>query len=209
MMKLYYFDTLAPRKVCAFARHVGSDVEFVYVDLGRGEHRSEQFLAINPNGKVPALTDGAQTLWEADAILCHLSERAASGHWPHDARQIDVIRWFSWNSQHFLRHGGALFFEHIVKPRFGRGAADPKAVESALAGFRTCAAVLNAHLKGREWLVGDELTVADFSVAVTLPYAKLAGLPVEEFPEIRRWHDQLREFPAWREPFPRAEAEAA
>jgi glutathione S-transferase len=206
MMKLYYYETLAPRKTCAFAKHVGADVEFVHVDLGKGAQRSEQFLAINPNGKVPALTDGALTLWEADAILCHLSDRAGSGHWPHDARQIDVIRWFSWNSQHFLRYGGALFFEHIVRPRFGLGDPDAKAVEGALAGFRTSAAVLNAHLKGRKWLVGDRLTVADFSVAVTLPYATAARLPVDEFPEIRRWHDQLNALPAWRDPFPPAEA---
>jgi glutathione S-transferase len=62
--------------------------------------------------------------------------------------------------------------------------------------------VLDGHLKGRKWLVGDGLTVADFSVAVTLPYAEKAKIPINDFPEVRRWHDQLNAFDAWREPFP-------
>jgi glutathione S-transferase len=131
-----------------------------------------------------------------------LSDQAGSDLWPHDSRQIDIVRWFSWNAQHFYRHGGVLYFEHIIKSRLGLGAPDPSAVEPALGWFRTFAAVLNDHLKGRQWLVGDGLTVADFSVAATLPYAEQARLPVDEFPEVRRWHDQLNEIEAWREPFP-------
>ena len=57
-------------------------------------------------------------------------------------------------------------------------------------------------LQGRKWLVGDRLTVADFSVAMTLPYAREARLPVDEFPQIRRWHDQRNELPAWRDLLP-------
>ena len=68
--------------------------------------------------------------------------------------------------------------------------------------FRRYAAVLSKHLEKRKWLVGEDVTVADFSVAVTLPYAKQAAMPLEEFPFVQRWHDQLNEFEAWREPFP-------
>jgi glutathione S-transferase len=63
-------------------------------------------LAVNPNAKVPALVDGARTLREADAIVCHLAQRAGSDLRPQDARQIDAVRWLSWNGQHLYRHGG-------------------------------------------------------------------------------------------------------
>lgn len=202
MMKLYYSDILSARKACAVAQYLRTPVEFVYLDLPRGEQQAPDYLAINPNGKVPTLVDGERILWEADAIMCLLAERAGSDLWPHDLRQIDIVRWFSWNAQHFSRDGGTLYFEHIVKPRFGLGSPDRGAVEAALGGFRRFAAVLNDHLEGREWLVGDGLTVADFSVGVTLPYAEQARLPLGEFPEVRRWHDQLNEMEAWREPFP-------
>ena len=202
MMKLYYSDILSSRKACAVAKHLKAPVEFVYLDLAADEQQTPAYLAINPNGKVPTLTEGERTLWEADAIMCLLAERAGSDLWPSDMRQIDVIRWFSWNAQHFYRDAGALYFEYIVKPRFGLGGPDRAADEEALGGFRRFAAVLNSHLESREWLVGDGLTVADFCVAVTLTYAEHACMLVDEFAEVRRWHDQLNDIDAWREPFP-------
>jgi glutathione S-transferase len=202
-VKLYYSDVLSPHRACAVARHLKSPVEFIYLDLVKGEQQSPAYLAINPNGKVPTLVDGERIIWEADAVMCHLAERTGSDLWPDDIeRQIEVIRWLSWNAQHFYRHGGALFFQYIIKPRFALGPPDPVAVDEALAGFRRFAAVLNGHLAGRQWLVGDGLTVADFSVAAVLPYADKARMPLDEFPEMRRWHDRLCEFDAWREPFP-------
>ena len=201
MATLYYCDILSARKACAAARYLQSPVKYIYVDLARGEQQAPGYLAINPNGKVPTLVQEDRILWEADAIMCLLAQQAGSDLWPQDQRQIDVIRWFSWTAQHFGRHGGALYFEHIIKPRFSLGAPDAAAVNEALAGFRRFAAVLDAHLAQRRWLVGEGLTVADFAVAVTLPYAQQAQLPLDEFAHVRRWHDQLNELEAWREPF--------
>ncbi len=203
-MKLYYSETLNPRKACAAARYLNSPVEFIRVDLGRGEHKTPEFLAMNPNGKVPVLQDGGRSLWESNAIMCYLSDAAKSDLWPHDARQIDVLRWLSWDAHHFTRHAGALYFEHIIKPQFGMGKADAAAVEEATRYFKTYARTLSDHLGGRKFLVGDELSVADFAVANSLPYADEAKLPLDEFPEIQRWHARLSELPAWREPFSNA-----
>ncbi|MFI5034521.1 MAG: glutathione S-transferase family protein [Reyranellales bacterium] len=202
-MKLYYFDVLSPRKACAVAKYLKLPIEYITVDLTKGEQRAPGYLALNPSAKVPTLVDGAEIIREADAIICYMSDKASAGLWPHDPRrQIDVTSWFSWNAQHFTRATGSLYFENIIKPRFGIGAPSPAAVDQAIADFRRYAAVLDGHLKGRKWLVGDGLTVADFSVAVTLPYAQKAKIPIDDFPEVRRWHDQLNAFDAWREPFP-------
>jgi glutathione S-transferase len=201
-VKLYYSDVLAPRKVCALLKYLKTPMDFAYLELGKGEHKKPDYLAINPNGKVPTLIDGDKVLWEADAILCYLAQKAGSPLWPGDARQADVVSWFSWNSQHFIQSGGALYFEYVIKERFKIGPPDSKEVEKATKGFRSQAKVLNAHLKDRKWLVGDQLTVADFSVAVTLPYAVKAQMPIDEFPEVRRWHDQLAALDGWLEPFP-------
>ena len=72
-MKLYYFETLNPRKACAVARYLGSPVEFVRIDLAKGENRTPEFLAINPNGKVPTLVDGNTVIWESNTILRYLA----------------------------------------------------------------------------------------------------------------------------------------
>jgi glutathione S-transferase len=206
-MKLYFAETLNPRKACAVARHLNSPVEFVRVDLAKGEHKTPAYLAVNPNGKVPALVDGDERHWESNAIMCHLAKRAGSPLWPSDEhKQIDVVRWLSWNSEHFSRHAGSLYFQHIVKPHFLKSAPDAKAVEESTGFFRQFAGVLDDHLRGRKYLLGDQLTVADFAVGVALPYAEKAKIPVTEFPEVQRWHARLNELPAWREPFPMAKA---
>lgn len=201
-MKLYYSDVLAPRKTCALIKYLKVPVEFAYLHLDKGEHKKPEYLSLNPNGKVPTLVDGDKVLWEADAILCHLARHAGSDLWPDDDRQAEVISWFSWNSQHFIQSGGALYFEFVIKARFNIGPPDAAAVAKATKSFRTQAAVLNNHLKNRKWLVGEQLSVADFSVAVTLPYAAKAEMPLDEFPEVRRWHDQLCALDGWLDPFP-------
>ncbi len=208
-MKLYYYETLNPQKACAVAKYLGSPVEFMRIDLAKGENKTPAFLAINPNGKVPALTDGTVRLWEADAIMGYLAKAARSDLLPGDERLVDVMRWLSWSSNHFTRHAGNLYFQHIIKPAFLKAEPDPMAVEEATGFLKQFGAVLNDHLKGRKYLVGDALTIADFSVAVTLPYAEKAKLPLGGFPEIERWHARLNELPAWRQPFPAAATAAA
>jgi glutathione S-transferase len=192
-MKLYYFETLNSHKACAVAKYLGSPVEHVRVDLGKGDNRAPGYLAINPNGKVPALADGEAKLWEANAIMAYLARAADSDLWPRDeGRQIELTRWLSWDAFHFTRYGATLVFQNVVRPRFFGAEPDAKAVEEATGFFKQFANVLNDHLRGH-----------------TLPRADEARIPVQGFTEIERWHDRLNELPAWREPFPNAVAAAA
>lgn len=209
-MKLYYFETINGQKVCAVAKYLDAPVEYIHVDLGKGEQKSPAFLAINPNGKIPALVDGDTVLWESNAIMCHLARKAKSDLWPTDpVKQIEVLKWLSWNSEHFTRHAGTLYFNHVIKPKFGIGAPDEKAVEEAIGFAKQFVAVLDRELEGRTFLLGDHLTVADFAVSVTLPQAETIKLPIEGFKNIARWKAQLEDIPAWREPFPSTQARAA
>ena len=209
-MKLYYFETINGQKVCAVAKYLDAPVEYIHVDLAKGEQKSPAFLAINPNGKIPALLDGDTALWESNAIMCHLARRAKSDLWPTDpVKQIEVLKWLSWNSEHFTRHAGTLYFNHVIKPKFGIGAPDEKAVEEAIGFAKQFVAVLDRELEGRTFLLGDHLTVADFAVSVTLPQAETIKLPLEGFKNIARWKEQLEDIPAWREPFPSTQARAA
>jgi glutathione S-transferase len=201
-MKLYYAETLNARKACAVARHLSSPAEFVPVRLGRGEHKRPAFLALNPNGRVPVLQQGDYTLWESNAIMCHLSVEAGADLWPRDARsQVEVTRWLSWDSHHFTRHTGELYFQRLIKPALGLGLPDSDAEAQATQGFMEAAGVLEAHLHDRDFLLGRPLSVADFAVSAALPYATDIRLPLESFPAIRRWHARLQDLPGWREPF--------
>ena len=203
-MQLYYYEVMNPRKACAVAKYLELPVEFVHVDLGKGEHKTPEYLAMNPNGKVPTLKDGDYTLWEANAIMCYLSNAAKSDLWPQDVmRQIEIMRWLSWDSQHFVRATVSIYFERLIRPMFNLGPADEAALTEAETNFKHFAAVLEQHLTDREYLVADKLSVADFAVGVTFPYAEKIKLPLAEFPAIRRWHDRLNQLPAWQNPFPK------
>ena len=202
-MKLYYDETLNPRKACALARYLGSPVELVHVELGKGQHRTPEFIAMNPNAKLPVLETDDGYLWESNAIMCRLAQIAGSDLWPADpGRQIDVIRWLCWDGQHFSRHGGSLYFEHVIRRKFSLGEPDARVVEEAIGHMRRYLAVLDAHLQQQDFIVAGKLSVADFAVGITLPYAEAARIPADDYPAVCRWHDRLRALPGWLDPFP-------
>ena len=199
-MKLFYSHNLNPRVAVAVARYLQSPVEYVRVSPRRPD-QIEAFRAINPNALVPVLSDAAGTLWEADAIACRLSAMAGSDFWRTDETLPEMIKWVSWSAYHLTRAADPLYFYRIVAPTFSAEPPDPAIMEQALRDFRTHAAILEAHLQGRKWIMGDRISYADFRVATPLPFAEDAGLPLAEFSNIDRWHQCLNEIDAWRDPF--------
>jgi len=201
-MELYYFETPNARKACGVARHLDLPVDFIHVDLSKGEHKTPDFLARNPNGKVPVLQDGETIMWESPAIMLYFAQKAGSALWPSDpVKQGEVLRWINWDTAHFGRHAGRLFWENHVKPMFGLGESNQAEIEEATGFFKQFAAVLDTHLAGRDYLLGDQLTIADFAVDSMLTVAEPARLPLDGYDNVKRWHERMMELPAWREPF--------
>jgi glutathione S-transferase len=195
---LYYSHNLNPRVAVAVARHLRAPLRFVRVEpMGRDR---EAFAAINPNTRVPVLVEPALTLWETDAIAMRLAGRFGEAFWPA-ARREEVMLWVSWSVQHFTRWAEVAYFERLIVPRYFPRAPDEAAVAAALEEFMPFAAILDEVLSTRTWLVGNAVTYADFRVATVLPFADAAGIPLEGFGHIRRWHARLEELEAWRDPF--------
>jgi glutathione S-transferase len=138
----------------------------------------------------------------------YLARQSGSDLFPTDDRLIEVLRWLTWSSEHFNRYTSRVYFENLVKAHFKIGPADTAMVEEANGYIRKYGAILNDHLKGRRYVVGDSLTIADFAVGAALPYAEQARIPLDGFNEIDRWGDRLNELAAWRDPFPVAQAAA-
>jgi glutathione S-transferase len=205
-MRLHYFETINGRKACVAAKHLNAPVDFVRVNIGNNEHTTPAYLALNPNAKIPVLETDNGPIWESNAIMAHLARKAGSDLLPTDDRLVDVIRWLAWSSEHFARYASRLYFENLIKPHFNLGPADAALVEEANGYVRRYGAILNDHLSGRRFLVGDALTIADFAVGGCLPYAEGARIPLAGFAAIARWSDRLNELPAWRDPYPAAKA---
>ena len=155
---------------------------------------------LNPNQKMPTLEDDGFVLWEANAILFFMATKHPnSGLWPTELIcQADVLRWLAWESAHWDAEScGMVAFEKASKGVLGLGAPDPAFIARGEQNFIRFAAVLDDQLKGRTWLIGERLTIADFSIGALVPTAARFGLPLARFSEIGRWYKGLEALPAW------------
>ena len=200
-MKLY-MNPLSPndRRVRLTAAVLGLTLEEKTMDFAKGEHKSPEYLAINPNGAIPALVDGDLTLTESRAIMQYLaSKKPESGLLPKDeAGRADVTRWQFWDAAHFSPALGTVAFERVFKPMMGMGEPDATKIEEGLRNFRRFAGVLDARLAGKTYVVGDKLTLADLTLAASLMYAKQSDVPLAEFPNVQAWFGRITELEAWK-----------
>jgi glutathione S-transferase len=200
-IELYVFPP-SPRafKVMALANHLGLDTAIHLVDLIKGDQKAPQYAALNPNMRMPTLKDGDYVLWESEAILQYLAgKKPDSGLFPSDERgRLDVTRWQFWDLAHWDPHCAVYLFENLIKPVVLKtGEPDQAALGKCTELFHRSAAVLDGQLKGKRWLTGDTLTVADFGLGAPLNNAEMARLPLEPYGEIRRWFAALSALPAW------------
>ncbi len=202
-MRLYLFPPSARvLGIVALKNFIGLDCELNPIDLGRGDQLTPEYLALNPNRKSPTLKDSEFVLWESNAILFYMAaKRPESGLWPADLRgQADMLRWLAWESAHWdAESWGMVAFEKASKAVLGLGAPDPGFIARGEQNFVRFAAVLDDQLKGRAWLIGERLTIADFSIGAFVPTAARLGLPLARFSEIGRWYEGLAALPAWQD----------
>jgi glutathione S-transferase len=200
-MKIYWIKAQAPRRVLALAKHLGIDAEFVQQ---AGKLRTAEYAQLNPNRKAPTLVDGHYVLWESSAIMTYLCAKAGSDMWPatDTAAQIEVLRWLSWNDNHWAPAVAPFYFEHVVKATFGLGPPDRKSLEADVPALERWARILDDHLADRTWVACDRLTIADFQLASMATDWRVAEMPLEACPNVVRWLDELMRIPAWADPWP-------
>ena len=211
-MKLYGFPP-SPNtwKVRALAAHLGVPLELEFIDLSKGAQYAPAYLALNPTGRTPTLVDGDFKLWESNAILQYIAGKSANSLWPNDARtRADIAHWQFWQ----LAHWGAeacqpLTFQRLVKKIMNLGPPDEAAIAKGIEAFNKEAKMLDAHFAKQPYLVGKDVTIADFAVAAPLLYAKEAEMPVGPYANLRGWFDRVAALPCWRETAPQFPAAAA
>jgi glutathione S-transferase len=188
-MKLYGFGpTRALRPLWAL-QELGVDFEYVRVDLPGGEARSPAFLALNPAAKVPVLVDGDLVLTESVAIVLYLAEKFPRAKLMPEglAERADAYRWLMFTATELEQPLWRIAKQTSLYPPDKRVPADvPRAQED----FAAMAKVMQDDLRGRTFVVGDHVTMADFVLAYTLDWAGEAGL-LGDFPELRAYVDRM------------------
>jgi len=203
-MKIYgYANSPNDRRVRATALHLGLDFEYEQIDLSKGEQKKPEYLAVNPMGKIPVLVDGDFTLFETIAIMQYLGSKADAPLWPKDDRaRADITRWQVWTLVHWGNAIGTITFEKFVKKIMGGGEPDPARIKEGTELFHTYSPVLENQLKGRKWVTGADVTLADFFAGGILTYKDPLELPLGDYPEISRWYEQVEGLDAWKRTVP-------
>lgn len=194
-MKLYQF-ALSPncQKVVAVAHEVGVPLTSVHVDLFKGQGKTPEMLAKNPNGRLPILEDDDFVLWESNAMLGYVASKADRSDLAPTAPRdrADVDRWLAWSNAHFAPAIRRVAFERIVKKLAGLGAPDEAAVKVGMEEFATVAAVLDRCLTGKDFLCG-RLTIADFANVTYAAVCESAGLALAPYRNVERWLARMLE----------------
>jgi len=169
------------------------------IHLDQLEHQSEDFIAINPNRKVPALIDGSTVVWESNAILHHLANRFESDVWPRDTNeQNQVIRWLMWEASRWSQTIGDLLKHTIYFPFWGYD-GNPEEIEKQSRRLRRLLDVLDQELQTQPYLAGPSLTIADFSIAAPLIYAAEIGLNLDDHSAVKLWLNELSQSHWWQQ----------
>lgn len=190
------------RKVLAASIHLGLEPEVRLVNVYRGEGRTPEYLAINPTGKIPVLVDQELTLSESNAILIYLAE--ARGDFRLFSRKPErraaIMSWLFWESAHWqpaLTPVLAPLVGHKLKPQAVPAPTAPP--DWGNQQIRPLLERLEAQLESSAFLAGDELTIADFSVAGMMTYFRATAFPFRKFPHIDGWYGRLEALPAWQD----------
>jgi glutathione S-transferase len=192
-MKLFEFAPTRSIRARWTLQELGVDFESVVVNLLADEHHSAAFLRLNPAGRVPALVDGDVVLTESVAIVLYLAEKYPEKRLvPSDlAQRAQLYRWLLFAATELEQPLWRISKHTAIYPQDRRL---PDDVNLAREDFAPMAQVLEVHMSGRQFVVGDCVSVADFVLAYTLDWANEVGL-LTDCPHLRHYIDRMYQRP--------------
>ncbi len=188
MIQLFFWPTPNGHKIIIALEELGLDYKLSFVNIGAGDQFAPKFLAISPNNKMPAIIDydgfGGQpiSVFESGAILMYLAEKTGKLMSADPALRLATLEWLFWQKGGFgPMLGQAHHFNFYA----------PTKIDYAITRYSNEAnrlyGVLNKRLEGRDFIVGDALSIADIA---TLPWTRSyerQNVNIDEYPHVKRW----------------------
>jgi GST-like protein len=197
-LQLHYFPTLNGHKVTMALEEMGLAYEIVPVNILQGEQTAERFLTINPNGRIPALTDGEVTVFESGAILQYLGRKTGLLYPAEEPTRAQVDSWLFWQMAGLGPMSSQVNWFARAAAKEGR---DPAETGLALHRFRKETArlfgVLERGLARHDYLCGD-YSIADICCWTWIDKYPENGGGLAAFPNLAAWHERIAERPAVR-----------
>ena len=195
MIDFYYWPTPNGWKVSIMLEECGLEYRMIPVDIGRGDQFDSDFLAISPNNRMPAIVDhdtpvGSLPVFESGAILMHLAEK--TGRFMRDdyVARKETREWLFWQVGNLGPMAGQL--SHFVNYAEGE---HPYSHSRYADEYNRCLGVLETRLSDRDYILG-EYSIADIAAWPWVLIAKRLGQPLDEFPNVARWRQAVKQRPA-------------
>lgn len=196
MITLYGITTSRAFRCLWLLEELGIDYRHVPLDFRGDDLGSEEYLARNPNGRVPALQDGELVLWESMAINLYLADRYGrdQGLWPDKAEtRALAYQWSFWVMSEVEQPLLAVLMHKRVLPEDKR---DPQKVSRNEGLLRQPLGILDNALEAQAYLGGEAFSVTDLNVAAVIGWAKPAGLSLKDYPRLADWLKRCLDRPA-------------
>ena len=185
-------------KVAMMLALAGTDWEPVWVDYFNGATRTEAFRGeVNEMGEVPVLEHGATRLTQSGVILHYLAEQTGKFGGRNADENREILRWILFDNHKFTSYYATLRF------LFGlQKSGETPVVEFLRTRARGAYGIVDKHLAGRDFLLGDRPTIADLSLGGYLFYTEPTGIDrKQEFPNVEAWAARIAELPGWKHPY--------
>ncbi len=201
-IRLYSWPNSSGTRISWALEELGVPYEYVQLDGKKNEHRTPQYLAINPHGKVPGLVDGELTLFESGAILLHLGGKygVEKKLWPAGGGQAraDAICWTVWAVADFGNYMMQYAYHGLDSPVSYKPEDRSKAcAEYNRSQFIRGLDALESRLNGREYLLGA-FSLADIAAVSWLQLGSMFGIKLDTHPRVANWLKRCTERPACR-----------
>ncbi len=193
MIKFYFHHTPNPMKVALLLEELGLSYEVVPLDTFKGEQHSQDYLAVNPNGKAPALEDHGTRVFDSNAILLYLAEKHSAFLGAPDER-AEMLSWLFWIASGLGPFSGQWVHFQTAGANEGGDYAKRRYKYEAERHY----GVLDRHLVGRDFVVGNSYTIADMAAWGWVDrHARVLGPDgIDAFPEVKRWYSGVNARPA-------------
>ncbi len=199
-IKLHCFGESGNSYKAALALEMsGLEWEAVFVDFFNGATRTPEFRAeVNEMGEAPVLVDGDFRTSQSGAIQAYVTEKSGKFGGKDRDENYEIFRWVLWDNHKLSSMAGLTRFLINFLPEKHR---NPDVIAFNQGRLKTAYQTLNAHLEGRDWIVGGGVTNADISCCGYLYYPEPFGFDRADWPNIDAWLTRLSEQPGWKHPY--------
>lgn len=188
MIKIYGGKNSSAMRCIWLLEEVGAEYEVKPLDFQKNEHKASEYLALNPNGKIPTMVDDEVVLWESLAINSYIAEKFQPELLGKNLAEHGLVQqWSLWSLMHLY---GAF---HPLVMKTWRKSEETEETKKAMAELPHWLGILNAHLVGKKYLVAERFTLADLNAVSVVNSALFIGYDLAAFPEVKRWQGSILE----------------